>query len=157
MKHVTVIDGDVSYPPTSGKRIRTLNLLLGLTDRFKITYIARSDGGDTQRADSYFRDHAITPIFVDAPLVKKQGPAFYARLLANMAERTPYSVVTHTHAAMREAVQRHAADARPDVWQLEWTGYDYCLDPGGSRNRVVSRGRFYRSLPRTPRALNWQA
>ena len=31
--HAVIIDGDVSYPPTSGKRLRTLHLMLRLAKR----------------------------------------------------------------------------------------------------------------------------
>ena len=39
--HVVIIDGDVSYPATSGKRLRTLNLMLQAAKRHRITYIGR--------------------------------------------------------------------------------------------------------------------
>ena len=38
---VVIVDGDVSYPATSGKRLRTLNLMLRLADRHQITYLGR--------------------------------------------------------------------------------------------------------------------
>lgn len=125
---VTVIDGDVSYPAWSGKRLRTLNLLLGLADDFKITYIARSDTAANTDAETYFRDHKINPIIVHAPLPPKNGPSFYARLATNLMEHKPYSVATHSLQPMRNAVQQHAATNHTDLWQLEWSGYEYCLD-----------------------------
>ena len=42
--NVVIVDGDVSYPPTSGKRLRTLNLMLPLAGKHKITYVARGSG-----------------------------------------------------------------------------------------------------------------
>jgi glycosyltransferase involved in cell wall biosynthesis len=125
---VTVIDGDVSYPPSSGKRIRTLHLLLGLAKEFRITYIARSDERDQRAAETFFRDHNIRPILVHAPLPKKTGAALYGRLAANLIDREPYSVRLHRHQVVRQAVQSHAASTAPNLWQLEWMGYDYCLD-----------------------------
>ncbi|MFM1816070.1 MAG: hypothetical protein RLZ98_2765 [Pseudomonadota bacterium] len=129
---VTVIDGDVSYPPTSGKRLRTLNLLLGLADSFEITYIGRAETAPDADVETFFRDHRISPILVEAPLPRKHGIRFYMRLLANLASDKPYSVTSHTLASMRAAVQRHAASQPPDLWQLEWVGYDYCLDANQS-------------------------
>ena len=35
--HVVIVDGDVSYPATSGKRLRTLNLMLQVAKRHRIT------------------------------------------------------------------------------------------------------------------------
>jgi glycosyltransferase involved in cell wall biosynthesis len=126
--NVAVIDGDVSYPPSSGKRIRTLNLLLGLAKEFRITYIARSDLRDQRAAETFLRDHNIRPILVYAPLPKKTGAVLYGRLAANLIDREPYSVRLHRHQVVREAVQRHAASTAPHLWQLEWMGYDYCLN-----------------------------
>ena len=41
--NVVVIDAAVSYPPTSGKRLRTLNLMLPPARRHRITYLAGDD------------------------------------------------------------------------------------------------------------------
>lgn len=127
---VAVIDGDVSYPPSSGKRLRTLNLMLGLADSVEITYIARSESADNVEAERFLRGHGIRPILVHSPLPDKRGAGFYARLIANLPSPLPYSVSSHRHPRLRDAVQRHAASDPPDVWQLEWMGYDYCLDKG---------------------------
>ncbi len=153
---VTIIDGDVSYPPTSGKRIRTLNLMLGLADSFKITYIARSDSASNLEAETFLRDHRINPILVHAPLPRKSGAEFYARLAANLAEAVPYSVATHVHQSLRTAVLRDASTAAPDLFQLEWTGYGYCVD--GSDVPVVVQAhnidaliwQRYRDVERSP-------
>ena len=67
--HVVIVDGDVSYPPTSGKRLRTLNLMLPLARRHRLTYLARNHGGpDAGRAAEFLRDHGVEPILVDHPL-----------------------------------------------------------------------------------------
>jgi glycosyltransferase involved in cell wall biosynthesis len=127
--HVTIIDGDVSYPPNSGKRLRTLRLMLPLALRHRITYIARSESlaKDAAAAD-FLQSQGITPILVEAPLPVKSGAAFYARLAGNLLSPLPYSVASHTHDAVREAVARHAAAAPVDLWQLEWQGYAYAVE-----------------------------
>jgi glycosyltransferase involved in cell wall biosynthesis len=101
---------------------------LGLANEFRITYIARSDVRDQRAAETFFRAHNITPILVHAPLPKKTGATLYKGLAANLIDREPYSARLHRHQVVREAVQRHAASTAPDLWQLEWIGYDYCLD-----------------------------
>ncbi len=53
--NAVIVDGDAAYPPSSGKRLRTLNLMLRLARRHRITYIARChDGPDAaKRAAAY--------------------------------------------------------------------------------------------------------
>jgi glycosyltransferase involved in cell wall biosynthesis len=123
--HVVIVDGDISYPATSGKRLRTLNLMLPLARRHRLTYVARNhDGPDAaRRAAEFLRDHGIEPLFVDHPLPTKKGPRFYLRLAANLLSPVPYSVATHTSAAVRQAVRAYAEQHRVDVWQFEWPSY----------------------------------
>ena len=127
--HVTIIDGDVSFPMTSGKRLRTLNLLLPLARRHALTYIGRSEGPQQSRiAAEFLADHGITPLLVDAPLQQKQGTAFYANLARNLISPLPYSAASHIKPAMRAAAVAHAAEHPVDLWQLEWSGYGYCVE-----------------------------
>jgi glycosyltransferase involved in cell wall biosynthesis len=126
--NVTIVDGDVSYPPTSGKRLRTLNLMLPLARRHRLTYIARNtDGSDTTRAAAFLADHGIDARIIDDPLSRKKGPAFYTRLAANLLSPLPYAVSSHVSAKMRQAVLDHARRAAVDLWQVEFAGYLYTL------------------------------
>ena len=130
---ITVIDGDVSYPPNSGKRLRTLKLLLPLAGRHTITYLARSESPPespaNREAAAYFRDHGIEPILVNAPLPPKRDRLrFAANLARNLLSPLPYSVATHASRAMRDAARAHAARRPVDLWQLEWSGYGYCVE-----------------------------
>ena len=125
--HVTIVDSDVSYPANSGKRLRTLNLMLPLARRHKITYLARSQGAATEReATEFLADHGIDTVLVDAPLPIKSGPTFYRGLANNLLSAHPYSVTSHTSDAMRLAMRRHALSRRVDLIQIEWLGYSYC-------------------------------
>jgi glycosyltransferase involved in cell wall biosynthesis len=123
--HVVIVDGDVSYPPTSGKRLRTLNLMLRLAPHHRITYIARSSGNPNENrgAAEFFADHHIEPILVNDPIPAKSGAMFYARLAMNTLSPLPYSVATHDTHLMREAVRRYAAEHAVDLCQFEWTPY----------------------------------
>src|SRR5262245_47732646 len=120
--NVVVLDGDVSYPMTSGKRLRTLNLLLPLAERHKIVYLGRltGDRADDPEARTFFRDHGIEPVFVHDPAPKKSGPLFYGRLLANAFSPLPYSVATHQSLALKRVAAQLAAERAIDLWQLEW-------------------------------------
>lgn len=123
--HVVIVDGDVSYPPSSGKRLRTLHLMLRLASRHRLTYIARAHNGDGEirQAAAFLREHDIEPILVDDPLSRKTGPGFYARLAGNLLSPLPYSAASHRSARMQEAVCRYAATHAVDLWQFEWTPY----------------------------------
>jgi glycosyltransferase involved in cell wall biosynthesis len=122
---VAIIDADVSYPPTSGKRLRTLNLLLPLARRHRLTYIARNSGGPeaARRAGAFLGDHGIECIFVDHPLPRSRGLGFYAALALNLLSPRPYSVTIHVSEPVRRAVREHAARHPVDVWQVEWLSY----------------------------------
>ena len=134
-----IVDGDVSYPPTSGKRLRTLNLMLRLAPRHHITYIARpaTAGQNLEQAASYLRGAGIEPLLVDAPLARKGGPLFYGRLLKNLFSSLPYSVASHRSGAMRQALAQFAAQHPVDVWQFEWSAYLDLLDPAVPGARLL--------------------
>jgi glycosyltransferase involved in cell wall biosynthesis len=60
---------------------------------------------------------------VDDPLPRKSGPAFYARLAANLLSSLPYSAASHSSSLMRQTVADYAARHKVDLWQFEWTPY----------------------------------
>ncbi|MBN2580005.1 MAG: glycosyltransferase [Pirellulales bacterium] len=136
---VVIIDEELPYPPNSGKRIRTLNLLLPLARRHQITYLCYpgSDAEQTRRAVEFFRGKGIESVLVDRLLPHKGGAAFYGRLLWNLFSPLPYSVQTHNSAALRRAIRLHAAAHEVDLWHCEWTPYGESLGPLASRRCVV--------------------
>jgi glycosyltransferase involved in cell wall biosynthesis len=138
--HVVVLDGDVSYPPTSGKRLRTLNLMLPLAQRHRITYIARGDSrsAEVREAVEFLTDHGVTPVLVDHPVPKKSGPLFYGRLAGNLLSPLPYSIATHTSSCVRQAVRKHARRYSVDVWQFEFQSYLTALDGQGPARTVLN-------------------
>jgi glycosyltransferase involved in cell wall biosynthesis len=122
---VVIVDGDVSYPATSGKRLRTLNLMLRLAGRHQLTYIGRcgADSEEARTAPAFLRRHGIEPILVHHPVPHKSGVAFLGRLALNLVSPLPYSVSSHQSAPLRDAVARHAAQHAVDLWQYEWAPY----------------------------------
>jgi glycosyltransferase involved in cell wall biosynthesis len=136
---VAVVDGDAAYPPSSGKRLRTLNLMLRLAHRHRLTYIARCNDGPEalRRAEEYLRDNGVEPVLVDHPLPRKNGPAFYARLAANLLSPLPYSVASFDSPALRRAVQEHEERRPPDLWQFEWTPFLGLLRRPENARRVL--------------------
>ncbi|MCI0642796.1 MAG: glycosyltransferase family 4 protein [Gemmataceae bacterium] len=122
---VVILDGDVPYPPTSGKRLRTLNLMVRLARRHNITYIGRcaASSSEARLTAEYLRNHGIEPVLVDDPVPMKNGLRFYGRLAANLFSRYPYSVASHRSRTFQKAVERVAARRAVNVWQLEWSPY----------------------------------
>lgn len=137
--HVVIIDGDVSYPANSGKRLRTLNLMLHAARRHRITYVGRcgADSEEARVAPTFLGNHGIEAILVPHPVPAKSGSAFYLRLFANLFSAWPYSVASHQSQPMRRAVAQIAAKQRVDVWQLEWATYLPTIDPSLAGPRVV--------------------
>jgi polysaccharide biosynthesis protein PslH len=138
--NVTIVDSDAPYPMTSGKRLRSLNLVLPLAGRHRITYLFRATPGhpDREASVTFLRDHGIEPLPVDQPLPRKQGPLFGLRLARNLFSSWPYSVTSHLGPALRKAVHTHASTRKVDLWQLEWSGL-FPLLPTGVRSLLNSQ------------------
>src|SRR5262245_5961766 len=139
LMHTVIVDGDVSYPATSGKRLRTLHLMLRLARNHKVTYIGRCDKrlGQSEQAREFLGDHGIESILVDDPIPQKSGLAFYGRLGTNLlCSSLPYSVASHRSELMRQAVEDYSNNNPVDVWQFEWLPYLDTL-PRPQAKRVV--------------------
>ncbi len=122
--NVGIVDADLAYPPTSGKRLRTLNLMLRLADRHRITYLVRCDANsdEAREAVAHLAKHGIETVLVHHPVPPKRGAAFYARLAANLLSPLPYSVSSHQSERVRQAL-RQRAFSPIDLWQFEWAPY----------------------------------
>ncbi len=127
--HVVIVDEELPYPATSGKRIRTLNLTLRLARQHRLTYVCHrnADANEAQAAAAYFREQGITPLVVDRTVPPKRGPGFYGRLAANLFSPLPYSVASHTSPALVEALREVERRETVDLWQCEWTPYAQAL------------------------------
>lgn len=139
--HVALVDEELPYPPTSGKRIRTLSLLLRLAGRHRLTYVCHrnADPGEARRAAAFLNERGVETVVVDRAVPRKSGPLFYARLAANLLSPLPYSVASHASRALRRAVADLAARERVDLWQCEWTPYALALRGlAGARRLVVA-------------------
>ena len=122
---VAVLDEELPFPPTSGKRIRTFNLLRRLADRHRVTLLCHKnpDPDEAAAADDAFRRLGVETVVVDRAVPPKAGPGFYARLAGNLLSPLPYSVESHASPALAAAARIHARDNPPDVWHCEWTPY----------------------------------
>ena len=129
---VAVLDEELPYPLTSGKRIRTFNLLRRLADRHRVTILCHRnpDRDEAVAADEAFRRIGVETVVVERTVPPKAGPGFYARLAGNLLSPLPYSVATHASPALARAVRDHAAGGDIDVWHCEWTPYAQVLRDG---------------------------
>jgi glycosyltransferase involved in cell wall biosynthesis len=137
---VAVVDEELPYPLTSGKRLRTFNLLARLADRHRITLLCHrnADPGEVPAAEAAFHKLGIETVVVPRAVPGKTGPAFYARLAGNLLSPLPYSVETHTSPELVAAVGRFADETPADLWHVEWTPYAQVL-------RRALRGRLRRT------------
>ena len=126
---VAVLDEELPFPLTSGKRIRTFNLLSRLAGRHRVTMLCHRnpDREESLAAQDAFRDLGIETVVVERAVPTKTGPAFYARLAKNLLSPLPYSVATHASPALAAAVRDFARASDVDVWQCEWTPYAQVL------------------------------
>src|ERR1043166_3430953 len=117
---VAIIDGDVSYPTTSGKRLRTFHLMIRVARRHQVTYMGRcaAESEEARTAPAVLRQHGIEPILIHDPVPQKSGLAFYARLAANVFSSLPYSVRSHHSAPMRQALPELSARNSQDLSQI---------------------------------------
>jgi glycosyltransferase involved in cell wall biosynthesis len=134
-----MVDEELPYPATSGKRIRTLNLTLRLARRHELTYVCHrnADPDEARRAAEFFAGHGIATVVADRAVPPKSGPGFYLRLAANLLSPLPYSVATHTSRALRRALKEQARTRPVDVWHCEWTPYAQALRGIAHGRRVV--------------------
>ena len=123
--HVAILDEELPWPLTSGKRIRTENLLRRLARQHRITYICHrnADAGEAQVAAQHFRELGIETVVVERAVPAKSGLGFYARLAGNLLSPLPYSVATHASLELRRTVREFAERQRVDLWHCEWTPY----------------------------------
>src|SRR3954467_7594845 len=123
--HVVLVGGGLPFPPTSGKRIRTLNLVQRLARRHRLTYVCHrnADAGEALRGMEHFSALGVRTVVVERPVPPRSGPAFYARLAANLFSPLPYSVVSHTSPQLTETLRRLYQQEPVDLWHCEWTPY----------------------------------
>jgi glycosyltransferase involved in cell wall biosynthesis len=121
--NVVVVNSELPYPPTAGNRIRTLNLVLRLARRHRITLIAHRnpDAAEAEQAVAFLAQHGIEAVLADRGIAPRAGPMLYARLAVNLFSTLPYTVASHTSDAVRRAVLELAARHRVDLWQAEST------------------------------------
>jgi polysaccharide biosynthesis protein PslH len=126
---VAVLDEELPFPLTSGKRIRTFNLLARLARRHRVTVLCHANAARAEQraAEDACRAANIRTLVVNRTVPAKSGPAFYARLAGNLLSPLPYSVSSHASAELASAARAFARASAVDVWHCEWTPYAQVL------------------------------
>ncbi len=120
---VLVVDEELPWPPNSGKRVRTWNLLRRLSDRHDLHWIAY--GPVSEEAKLTFRQQGISIDVLD-PLPPSKGIRFYGRLLASLLSGYPYSVVKHFTSRLQHRILEACELKQFDLVHFEWTPYARC-------------------------------
>ncbi len=139
--HAVIVSEEPCYPPNAGNRIRTLNLMLQLARRHRLSYICRDmgPGTDAELARTFLQDHGIATHIVRDPVHAKKGPLFYFRLAGNLLSRVPYSVSLHNSPLIHQAIRDLAGREPVDLWQFEWLPYlDALRGLPGARSVVIA-------------------
>ncbi len=112
---IAIVDEELPYPPNSGKRIRTFQLVSRLADRHRITYIchrnADARGGRPGRV-RVLPTWGSRRSWSTARSRPSRARASTPGLAANLLSPLPYSVATHTSRRLRRAIRGLAAHAR---------------------------------------------
>lgn len=138
--HVVVIGYELPYPLTAGNRLRTLNLLLPLAQRHRITFLARrnSDPAEAEHAAAFMKSKGIDTVLVDTPVPSRSGLRFYARLALNLASPLPYPVAAHFCREVREAIDRLDAARTVDLWQIDALAFAQSVMGAASGAKVLN-------------------
>lgn len=118
---ILVIDEEFPFPPDSGKRIRSYNLLRRLGQKHEIHYLAYGEPHST--AFRALEEFGLHPVAVRNMVPQKSGPLFYLRLALNLFSGLPYIVTSHYSRIFKMEMLRLINNVAPDMILCEWTPY----------------------------------
>lgn len=120
---ILVLDEEFPYPVNTGKRTRSFNLYRRLSRIAEIRYVAYGDHDSD--AVKCFRTEGLEPVPVTGQIPRKDGMAFYLRLLRNLVSPLPYIVTSHYTRRYELAVRSNVSEFDPHLIVCEWTPYSY--------------------------------
>jgi sugar transferase (PEP-CTERM/EpsH1 system associated) len=133
-----VIDEGLPYPPDSGKRIRTFNLLKHLARDIDIVYLSfGSDSAASSEAIAAMNSLGVDCRIVEQKLQEKSGVTFGWKLFVNLFSRYPYIVTSHFKSKFLERLTEIIADFDPAIVLAEWTPYAKYLDGLENVKKIV--------------------
>ena len=124
---VLVLDEEIPYPPNSGKRIRTWNLLRRLAQRHSVSLLCYGQPDDP--AAEALREAGIRTHLVE-PKANPPGWRLYLRLFLNLFSIEPFSVTKHYSRHFSNKLRGLLAQESWDLIQCEWTPYARFVSTG---------------------------
>ncbi|NNF08264.1 MAG: glycosyltransferase [Candidatus Eisenbacteria bacterium] len=120
---VLVLDEELPIPLNTGKRLRTLNLLKNLAQKFEIHLLVHGQGA-TAEARQRLEDLGITVHVSDSVVGDKSGWKFPLRILKNLYfSDLPFSVESHIHPAYQKRAEQLVSEHKFALIHVEWTPY----------------------------------
>jgi len=137
MKKILFIDEWIPFPPDSGKKIRTYNLIKNLSSDFDITLICFVKDYEVKNIKEIEKINIrILPVRDDR--LKKWTTRFYMRVCVNLFEKVPFSTIYHIKPTFRREIISFAAKNKPDVIHCEWTNLSPFLEGCDLSKTVIS-------------------
>ena len=116
--NVLIVDEEIPYPPNTGKRLRTYNIVKRLQEKHQITYLCYGSGEEIPPDCPNVRF-----VTLQSPIIPQSGIPFYGALLKNIFSRNPYVVDRHYSEILSRRAASLAAKDQFDLIHCEWTPY----------------------------------
>jgi polysaccharide biosynthesis protein PslH len=119
---VLVLDEEIPFPPNSGKRLRTYNLMKHLARKHEILWVSRQLESAAYNR-SGFEALGIRTMLVGKAVRKKSGARFFFSLVGNTLSAYPYVVSSHRSKELCLAAKQTYQSQACDLIHCEWTPY----------------------------------
>jgi polysaccharide biosynthesis protein PslH len=132
---VLVVDEEVPFPLTTGKRIRSYNLLKAQSTKHRITFLCHRSivDAECQTGVERFGQLGIKVEFLERSLPKQtlltSKPRLAAQLGMNFFSKYPYLVQKHASNELRRRVEQLSNRPDIDLIHIEWTPYAAAITP----------------------------
>ena len=131
---VLVLDEEFPYPPNSGKRIRTWNLLRRLAGAHELRMVCFGELTQVQRDAATSAGITVRTLPALAP---DRGLALISRLVRNLFSALPYSAQKHMRSDFKRAVADEVASFSPQLIHCEWGPYAAYREPHADIPAVI--------------------
>ena len=110
------------FPPHSGKRLRTYNIVTRLAQRHRIVYLCYGTSEeDRERAQLLARRFGLRFVLVEDTRDPKRTICYFLRVFLNLFSPRPFSSVHHFKKPYASSLQRVLAQEEFDLAVCEWT------------------------------------
>lgn len=131
---VLVLDEEFPYPPNSGKRIRTWNLLQRLATAHELRLVCFGQLTPAQRDAATSAGISVRTL---PALAADRGLTLISRLVRNLFSALPYSAQKHMRNDFKRAVADEVASFSPLLIHCEWGPYATYREPHAQIPTVI--------------------